>query len=89
MKKKQVIGPIPKIYKIIDVSLPLTLFEDNHIHYTYCAALDILGYGYTEEEAMKSFDVMLHEIIHSAACDGNLEALLSRYGWQKNILQIC
>ncbi len=86
MKKQQVIGHIPmKKGTYIDVSLPVILFEEDNIHYAYCAALDILGYGYTEEEARKSFEVMLHEIIHDAASEGNLEALLSSYGWQKNV----
>ncbi len=81
MKQQQVIGPIPKTH--IDVSLPLTLFVEDHIHYAYCAALEILGYGYTEREAMQSFEVMLREIIHDAVSKGNWEALLLRYGWQK------
>lgn len=46
----------------VDVLLPIIFYREGEIHYVYCAALDILGYGNTEEEARQSFEVMISEI---------------------------
>ena len=35
--------------------LDLYSFLDNNIHILYCPALDMSGYGETEEDAQKSF----------------------------------
>ena len=67
----------------IEVCLSVILYEDDNIHYAYCAALDILGYGNSEDEARNSFEIMIGEILQDAVSDGNLIALLESYGWHK------
>ncbi len=68
----------------ISVSIPVVLYEEDNIHYAYCAALDILGYGNTEEEARKSFEIIIEETLRYAVSHGTLDALLKGNGWHKN-----
>lgn len=58
-------------------------YKENGIHYAYCEAFDILGYGNTEEEAIQSYKNMLVEILTDAVKNDNLDALLSIYGWEQ------
>ena len=43
--------------------IPVLLYEEDNIHYAHCEFLDILGYGNNEEEAKRSFEIMLDEIL--------------------------
>ena len=49
--------------------------------YAHCAALEITGYGRTEQEARESFDVMYKEFFRYATSEGTLHAELARLGW--------
>jgi hypothetical protein len=40
------------------MKLNLIFFQDDEAHYSYCPALDLLGYGDTENEAQKSFNIV-------------------------------
>ena len=67
MKAQQFNGSYPmKEGTGISVSLAVILYEEDKIYYAYCAALDILGYGNSEEEARRSFEIMLEEILKYA-----------------------
>lgn len=68
----------------IDVQLSVIFYEEDNIHYAYCAALDVLGYGNTEDEAKESFEIMIKEILTDAVTTGTLSSLLHSYGWVKN-----
>lgn len=68
----------------ISVDLSVILYEEDGMHYAYCAALDVLGYGLDDDEAKLSFEVMLEEILKEAVSEGNLYALLESYGWHKS-----
>jgi len=84
MKAQQFNGRYPmKKGTGISVSLSVILYEEDGIHYAYCAALDILGYGNDEAEARQSFEIMLEEILKYAISEGTLSALLESYGWEK------
>ena len=50
--------------------IPVILYEENNIHYAYCKFLDILGYGNNEEEAKRSFEIMLDEILKYEVAEG-------------------
>lgn len=67
----------------INVSLSIFFYQEDGIHYAYCAALDILGYGNSEEEAKQSFEIMLDETLKYTISNGILTALLESLGWQK------
>jgi hypothetical protein len=68
-------------YKLIDVELPLFLFKDEKSHVVYSPTLDLSGYGDTEEEAKKSFQIVMEEFIKYAIEKGTLEDALKKLGW--------
>lgn len=68
----------------ISVELSIILFEEDGLHYAYCAALDIMGYGNSEIEARQSFETILEETLSYAISQGTLPALLASCGWEKN-----
>ena len=68
----------------IDVQLSVIFYKEDGIYYAYCAALDILGYGNTEIEARKSFEIMVKETLTDAVANGTLLAMLKSYGWSNN-----
>lgn len=68
----------------ITVNVLVIIYEEEGIHYAYCAALDVTGYGKTEDEAHRSFEITLSETISYAVSNGTLLALLESMGWNKN-----
>lgn len=68
----------------ISVNLSVSLYEEDGMHYAYCAALDILGYGKTSDEAKQSFEIILEETLKDAISEGKFDALLKSYGWEQN-----
>lgn len=72
----------------IKFNLPFIIFEEDNTHFCYCPALDITGYGNTEQEAMDSIYVMLEEYFDYTAKKRTLAADLKRLGWHiKNSLK--
>ena len=85
MKAQQFRGRYPMKHGTgVSVNLSVILYEEEQMHYAYCAALDILGYGYSEEEARHSFEVMIRETLEDAITAGNLGTLLQCYGWKEH-----
>lgn len=50
--------------------ISVLLYKEDNIHYAYCESLDILGYGNNEEEAKRSFEIMLDEILKYEVAEG-------------------
>jgi hypothetical protein len=71
----------------IKCNLPLIIFEDDNNVITYCPALDLSGYGSTEEEAKKSFEVTLSEYFRYTVNKKTLAEDLRKNGWiiRKNL----
>lgn len=67
--------------KGIEMGLSLYSFDENGLKVIYAPALDLYGYGSTEQEARNSFAVSLDEFIKYAINKGTLESELSRLGW--------
>ena len=70
----------------INVQLPL-LYSKEKVgetlqHFFYAPALDLYGYGYTQEEAKKSFHIHLEEFIDYTIKNKTLHKELERLGWQ-------
>ena len=85
MKTQQFNGRYPLKHGTgITVSLPVIFYKEENIHYAYCAALDLFGYGYSEEEARKSFEITVQMTLETAVEKGTLSALLASCGWQEN-----
>lgn len=66
----------------VKVKVSVFFYKEDDIHYAYCPALDILGYGNTDEEAKHSFEVMIDEILKDAIKEGTIFALLESCGWK-------
>jgi hypothetical protein len=71
----------------IKCKLPLIIFEEDNNQIFYCPALDLSGYGATEDEAYRSFYEVLGEYFRYTTNKGTLFEDLKRLGWtlKKNL----
>ncbi len=82
MSKKGILtGSWKNGYQEIKCKLPLIIFEEESNHIFYCPALDLSGYGATEEEASHSFNEVLSEYFRYTTHKGTLAKDLKRLGW--------
>lgn len=65
----------------IKVQLPIISFEENGCKIIYCPALDLSGYGMTEDEAKESFQISLEEFFRYTIRKKTLEKVLTKLGW--------
>ena len=65
----------------IELSLSLIVFQEDNSYITYCPALDLSGYGNTEHEAKKSFNVVLGEYFLYTTRKKTLADDLRKHGW--------
>lgn len=66
------------------IQLKLMCWDEDGIHYTYSPALDLTGYGKTDIEATKSFEVSLKEFINYTHNKKTFYSELERLGWTTN-----
>ena len=59
----------------------ITFNGDNSI-IAYCPSLDLTGCGYTENEALESFNIVLEEYLRYTAENGTLIEDLEEHGWK-------
>lgn len=69
---------------LISVSLSLYLWDEKGITFVYSPALDITGYGNSEEEAKKSFRVTLDEFVGYTHKKKTIFDELESLGWTVN-----
>ena len=62
-------------------NLPLIIFQEEGVIVYYCPALDVSGYGVSEDEARKSFEVTLDEYFKYTLNKNTLGDDLKRLGW--------
>lgn len=67
---------------IIRVTLDLYLFTDDGSYIAYSPALDMSGYGKTEEEAKESFSIVLEEYVTYGLSKHTLVKDLREHGWK-------
>jgi len=67
----------------ITLKLSVVLFKEDGTFIAYCPALDLSGYGKTESEAKKSFEIVLNEFLKYTANKNTLEDELKKLGWVK------
>jgi hypothetical protein len=60
----------------------VVLFEEEGSHIAYAPALDLSGYGDTDEEAKASFEVVLKNFLDYTTKKGTIVSELKRLGWQ-------
>ena len=65
----------------IKVGLTLISFEEDNILFVYCPALDLTGYGYTEDEAKESFSQTLKIHINYTTRKKTFFKDLEKHGW--------
>lgn len=65
----------------INVNVPVMLFQEDGNHIAYVPALDISGYGKTEDEAKSSLAVSLDEYFSYTTNKNTLLADLKAHGW--------
>ena len=68
--------------KLIKVTLSLIEFEEEGMHFVYSPALDLTGYGKTEEEAKGSYNLAMEEFLRYTSKKGTAFKELERLGWK-------
>jgi len=68
----------------ISVNLTLFSWNENNIFYIYSPALDLTGYGYTEDEARSSFAEILEQFVDYTHNKETIFDELERLGWTIN-----
>lgn len=74
-------GTFTKGNQKIDITLPFVSFKEDNIYIYYCPALDLTGYGETEEDAEKSIKIVLGEFFDYSLTKKTLHSELERLGW--------
>ena len=65
----------------INSELAIFLFKEDDNFIAYSPALDLSGYGETEEAARNSFNIVLKEYFDYAISEGTLYEDLKSHGW--------
>ena len=68
----------------VGLRVPVYLWKEENLVYAMSPALDITGYGYTEEEAQKSFEVMMEEFVSYTHRKKTIYKVLEGLGWTTN-----
>ena len=68
--------------KSIRVSLDVYLFMDGDSYIAYSPALDLSGYGTSEEEAKQSFSIVIEQYIKYGLSTRSLVKDLREHGWK-------
>lgn len=76
-------GEWPDGKHAVNVQLRVLLFVEDDVHYAYIPALDVLGYGQSEDEAKASLKVSLSEFFRYTLNKNTFAIELKRLGWQK------
>lgn len=82
MAKLQFDGNYKGASSEIRVRLSLLQFEEDGVAIIYSPALDLSGYGKTEKEAQKSFEITLDEFFRYTENKGTFESELKKMGWK-------
>jgi hypothetical protein len=65
----------------IKANLTLISFKEKKVYHIYSPAVDIYGYGYTEDEAKHSFQICFEQFIDYTTKKKTLVQELTRLGW--------
>lgn len=66
-----------------NIKVSVVQFQEDNVVVVYCPALDLSGYGYSDDEARQSFKTVLLEFIRYASNKGTLDDDLTAHGWRK------
>jgi hypothetical protein len=83
MSKKAILtGTWKGVSNSVSCKIPLIIFQDDNAFIVYCPALDLSGYGNTEEEANNSFRITLSEYFRYTVNKKTLATDLEKHGWK-------
>jgi predicted RNase H-like HicB family nuclease len=68
-------------HRIKSMQLVVLSFKDENIYNIYCPSLNLVGCGYTKEEADDSFNIVLEEYIRHTTENQTLIKDLESLGW--------
>lgn len=68
----------------LEVKLNVFIWNDESVFYAYSPALDLTGYGKTENEAKRSFETTLQEFVKYTTNKKTLFDELEHLGWTVN-----
>lgn len=80
-KRRTIMDKINISNEKINSELAIFLFKEDDNFIAYSPALDLSGYGKTEEEARDSFNIVLKEYFDYAINEGTLYKDLKEHGW--------
>jgi hypothetical protein len=66
----------------IDVSFNFVIFKQEDVFVLYAPALEVYGYGKSEDEARDSFVTCMEEFLDYTIAKGTLFSELKRLGWK-------
>lgn len=66
----------------VKIEMPIFSFKEDDVTIIYAPALDLCGYGYSEEDAQESFKITLREFLDYTTNKGTFEKELKRLGWK-------
>ena len=69
-------------HESIQFSIDLIEYMEDDIYYVYSPALDLVGYGINEKEALSSWEVVLEEYLTYSVNEKTLITDLEKHGWQ-------
>jgi hypothetical protein len=68
-------------HKTIEVNIDIVEYEEENIHYVYSPALDLIGYGQSQEAARGSWELVLDEYFKYTLDKNTLIKDLQGRGW--------
>lgn len=71
----------------IEAQIDVLFYVEDGITYAYAPALDMLGYGDTQQEAKASFEVVFEDFLEFGLKRGTLIPDLEMHGWQQKKTQ--
>lgn len=71
----------------LSVTLDVYVFMDGDSYIAYSPALDLSGYGYSEDEAKQSFSIVMDEYISYGLSRRTLVKDLRAHGWKVRSLK--
>jgi hypothetical protein len=66
----------------VEANLPVLFFQENGTSIVHCPALDLSGYGNTDDEARRSFEIVLEEFFDYTLKKSTLLRVLRKLGWE-------
>lgn len=68
----------------IRVTVEVVTWSDDDVFHYYSPALDLVGYGYSDQEAKESFETVFSEFVDYTHSKGTIYDELERLGWTVN-----